>query len=110
MLTVGQKLWFVPREHYLGAPLEVTVEKLGRTWATMGASRYRINIATLAMDAGDGYGSIGQCYVDREAYEAERNRQAAWTALRGRCSNWGVKLHPDVTLADIEHATKLLKL
>lgn len=110
MLAVGQKLWFVPRERYLGAAREVEVLKVGRKWATTTSVRgYRVNIDTLIMDS-EGYGGVGQCYVDREAYEEECRRDKAWDALRHRLGSWSARRHPGVTVDDIEAAAKLLRI
>ena len=111
MLTIGQKLWFVPRERYNGAPYEVEITKVGRKWAqTIGRrSDYRVNVDTLAMDS-QGYGIVGQCYTDRDAYEAESQRQLRWDRLKSTLSGWSVKLHRDVTIEDMDAAAKLLRL
>jgi hypothetical protein len=82
-LAVGQELWFVPSQRYLGQPCAVTVAKVGRVWAYTGHRGYRINLQTLTVDSGsaDPY-RLGQCYLDRAAYEAEQERQRLWGALR----------------------------
>ncbi len=80
-LQVGQKLWFVPKNGS-GTPHEVTVEKIGRKWASIGR-RGRINLETLAVDGGE-YSSPGQCYEDRAAYETKVELQAAWSSLQNK--------------------------
>lgn len=79
-LTVGQKLWFVPERNYHGAPREVTVEKIGRVWATVNNAP-RVSLNTLMVDGG-GYDSPGRCHLSRDVWEAERKRQIAWSPLR----------------------------
>jgi hypothetical protein len=81
MLTVGQELWFVPHpDRARGTPHAVTVTKVGRKWAEIDNGKWRISVATLAVD-GAGYNAPARCYVSREAYEAEQERQALWRAL-----------------------------
>ena len=54
-LTVGQELWFVPRERYLGQPRMVKVTKVGRKWAVRSsantvrdeASRFGVSKSTI---------------------------------------------------------------
>lgn len=110
-LTVGQKLWFVPREkRTLGDSREVTVTRVGRSWADADGIRgYRIGIADLIVDEPK-YGGIGQCYVSREAYEIEHARDVVWDALQGRLRSWVIKRHPDVTVEDMKAACKLLRI
>jgi hypothetical protein len=75
-LTVGQTLWYVPRELRFQKPSEVTVQKIGRKWAQVDY-RLRIDVQTLIADGGD-YSSPGRCYLSREEYEAELARRDAW--------------------------------
>lgn len=111
MLTVGQKLWFIPQERYQGDPCEVTVTKVGRQWAAVdGTSQsYRVDIDSLVMDS-KGYGGVGRCYLSREMYESEKRRQTAWDNLQRRMGSWTTRLHPDVTVDDMQAAAKLLRL
>lgn len=80
-LTVGQELWFVYRERRRGASLSVKVTKVGRKWAQIDHGGYRIDVDTLNVD-GAGYAPPGQCWLTREAWEAEVKRQDAWGKLR----------------------------
>ena len=75
MFEVGQKLWFVWSERRIGEPREVTVEKVGRVWATL--DNHRRCDATGKVDGGQ-YQSPGHCYVSREVYELEQSRLNAW--------------------------------
>ena len=75
MFEVGQKLWFVRSEKRSGEPREVTVEKVGRVWATL-SNHLRCD-ATGKVDGGS-YQSPGHCYVNRGAYELEQARLIAW--------------------------------
>lgn len=104
-LQVGQKLWFVPNDRRSCAPYEVTVEKIGRKWASIGR-RGRINLETLAVDGG-GYSSPGQCYEDRAVYEAKVALQAAWSSFQNKVRHqWRV---PDgVTMDTIRVADSAL--
>ena len=75
MFEVGQNLWFVRSERRTGEPREVTVEKVGRVWATL--DNHQRCDATGKVDGGK-YQSPGHCYVSREVYELEQARLAAW--------------------------------
>lgn len=107
MLTVGQELWMVPRERHLGQPRFVKVVKVGRKWAELDCL-YRVNMETLSVDGG-GYTSPARCYLDKEAYEAEQERQRLWGVLRQRINNkWTA---PDgVTVEQIKIAAAELNL
>ena len=53
MIKTGQKLWFVPNyAQGFGKEREVTVGKVGRKWADIGA--HRIDAETLRADGGHG--------------------------------------------------------
>jgi hypothetical protein len=78
MFEVGQKLWFV-RSYRAGGPQEVTVEKVGRRWATLNI-RLRCD-ASGCVDGGQ-YSSPGHCYVSREAYELKMFRIGAWQGFK----------------------------
>lgn len=80
-LTVGQELWFVHREDRSGAPRTVTVTKVGRKWASIDYWGLRVDINTLVAQ-GNGYASPGRCWINREAWDAELEREAAWSKLR----------------------------
>jgi len=81
MLSVGQKLWFVPRR---GEAQEVEVIKVDRKWAYISGSRpdLRVDVETLSAD-GRGYSSPGQCHMDREAYELDVTRRKEWSEWYG---------------------------
>ena len=105
-LTVGQTLYYEPDARWDHVRRgEVTVAKIGRTWATLTDGR-RIDLATWAID-GSGYTSPGRCYPSREAWMAERNRVVAWGRLRDLLQLKYVP--PDsVTEAHIRDAAALL--
>lgn len=84
-LVVGQKLWYVPNRAR-ECPLEVTVEAVGRKWATIDR-RNRISVETLEAD-GAGYSSPGRCYLTRREWEDEQERLAAIRAFRSRVGEW----------------------
>lgn len=80
-LTVGQKLWYVPREkRNVWQAREVTVEKIGRKWASISHGR-RIDLEDWRVDGGQ-YSSPGRCYSSKEAWDAERARNMIWRTLR----------------------------
>jgi hypothetical protein len=102
MLTVGQKLWFVPYQRRVEAH-EVIVEKVGRKWASIGY--YRINIDTLKVDGGQ-YSSPGACYLSKEAYEAEIKLNQEWDAFRRLVdANYAPK---GITIERIKEAINIL--
>lgn len=78
-LIVGQKLWYVPTDRRWSYEREVTIKKIGRVWATLNSGE-RVNLVNLRVD-GKGYMSPGQCWPSREAWEAEKSRQEAWSTL-----------------------------
>lgn len=80
MIHEGQKLWMVHGDSRRSSSQEVTVTKIGRKWATIDFLRYRIDVDTLIIDGGK-HQSPGRCYVDRVAYEAERDTRNEWTDL-----------------------------
>lgn len=78
-LTVGQTLWYVPSGRH-GNPHEITVEKVGRKWAT--CSRFlRIDMETLAADGGN-YSSPGSCYLSKADHDAEVALEETWKRFR----------------------------
>lgn len=103
-LTVGQTLWLVPASRW-GKPHAVTVTKVGRKWAELGDRETRVNAETLYQDGGQ-YMSPGRCYVSQDAYEAERNADAAWNALKQAIQYIGRP--PSVAAHHIAHAAQLL--
>jgi hypothetical protein len=102
MLSVGQKLYWVPNRAYHLAEQEVVIEKVGRKWATF--DRYRIDINTLVAD-GHGYNSPGTCYLNKEIFIEERASGIAWRDLR---QSMNYNPPRGVVLADILQAMKLL--
>lgn len=104
MLQVGQTLYFVgsgrPARH--GA---VTVEKVGRKWATL-SNGHRIDLETHRADGGD-YSSPGRAYPSEAVYVAEQLTNAAFLKLKGKMG-WSA---PDgVKVQDIYEAARLLGL
>lgn len=80
-IKVGQKLWMVPRERYLGAPRFVTVTKVGRTWAHIDCHSYRVGLKSMKIDGGE-YTSPGRCYLTKEEHDRELERERVWRELR----------------------------
>jgi hypothetical protein len=89
MLTVGQQLWFVPSQRRCGSAEYVTVEKIGRKWATI-SNGYRIDLETLTADGGQ-YMSPGACWTTKEEWEAATERHQAWFNFRAAA---GVQYQP----------------
>lgn len=58
----------------------MTVNKVGRKWAAIDM-HMRIDINTLAADGGN-YSSPGQCYLSKEAYEAEVLLNETWDRFK----------------------------
>lgn len=108
-LKGGQKLWLVRSRHgrqkdYAGE--EIQIFRTGRDWAYFGpAGQERIRLDSLRID-GEG---DSRAYLSREAFDVERETDKAWEAL-----HFAVRARyrrPDgVTAADIDQATKLLRL
>lgn len=107
-LTVGQQLWFVYSDKRRRDPRYVTVAKVGRKYAEVNEMPYKIRLDDLAADDPN-YSSPGQCYLSKEAWEAEDALLEAW---RGFLDVVGRHWKPpaSVTLADIEQARRLLGL
>ena len=105
-LAVGQELWFVHRERRSGVPHAVTVTKVGRKWASISEWGIRIDIETMVADGG-GLSSPGRCWLSREAWEQEEERQKAWGRLREFFNRrWSA---PDgISIDAIRQATALL--
>ena len=105
-LTVGQKLWFVPSDRR-GNHSEVTVEKIGRKWATLDC-RYRIDLVSLRADGGE-YSSPGACYLNEQVYLEERMLLSAWNAFKRRIEH--IYQPPiGVDISNIQHVTNVLRL
>jgi hypothetical protein len=107
MLTVGQVLLFVPADNRWSGPYEVTVEKVGRRWATMSRGCGRVDINTLIVD-GAGYSSPGRCYLSREEWESRRRADAAWKALCRHMERARWKAPDHLNAADIAKAAEAL--
>lgn len=106
MLTIGQKLYFVPS--YNGyAAYEMTVKKLGRKWAHCSARAYqtvRIDIETLHAHEDD---ATGRTYLSQAEYEQELAVQAAWRDLRLKVAR-RYSEPTGLTVEAIQQAKKLL--
>jgi len=84
---IGDKLWYVPRERYMGSPRELTVTKVGRVWfETDGRRGLRFRIDTMQADGGQ-YISPGRAYWSREFYELESALDAEWEKFRNMILN-----------------------
>jgi hypothetical protein len=109
MLTVGQELWFVPGgRRYARQARDVRVIKIGRKWAYLDYSNYRIDKDTLYVDGGD-YISPGRCYLGKDLWEREQERSELWNAL-WRALHGSHKIPEGVSSADIRTAASILKL
>lgn len=74
-LTIGQVLHMPPSRRSTGWN-ELTVTKIGRTWATLGTYG-RCTLDTLLLDCG-GYSPI-QLYTSCEEFEQERELNKVWS-------------------------------
>ncbi|MFN7927898.1 MAG: hypothetical protein U0Y68_08115 [Blastocatellia bacterium] len=99
-LQPGQKLWYVPNWKQ-SAPRELTIEKIGRKWAT--TAYERVDLETLRVDGGQ-YGSPGQCYLSREAYETHQVTMRTWMNFCQRLTPTRTR----ATLEQIQQAAALL--
>lgn len=103
-LTPGMALWYVEDG---GRARSVTVETVGRKWATLvECPRERVEVAT-----GDvcerGYGRRGQVWLTRLAHEEDRYLRARWRDLAREVSG---PMPKGMTLETINNARRLLKL
>lgn len=105
--AVGDKLWMVPSQRYMGDAREVTVTKVGRKWLTLD-NGYRASAADMWLDGG-GYTSPGSCYASRAAWEAHKELCDAWEQLR-RDVDRERRPPPGVTAQLIWHARASLGL
>jgi hypothetical protein len=80
MYTVGQKLWLVPSQRYLGEPREIAITKVGRKWLTLDGGA-RADVDGLVLDGGQ-YSPPGYCYATRDEWEAEKALNDEWSKLR----------------------------
>ena len=83
----------------------VKITKIGRRWLEL-SNTYRVDALTLVADGGK-YSPPGRCFLNREAREAERARDAAWMLLRNKMSH---RAPIGVTAEHIAHAARLLGL
>ncbi len=104
-LTVGQTLYWVPYSHR-GQHSFVSVEKIGRKWAHL-SNHNRIELETLRADSGD-HSCPGQCWLSKEAHDAEKSRADAWHELLRKLRYMAPPA--GVTTDDIAAARKLLRL
>ena len=103
----GQKLYFEWSKYSSkrNTGEMVTITKIGRRWLEL-SNGHRADAATLCADGGK-YSAPGRCYLSREAREADRAREAAWTALSHKMQR---RAPGKVSAEDIAHATLLLGL
>ena len=104
-MKTGDILYWVPSEKYHMSEQDVVVGKVGRKWADISNSRYRINIVTLEADSG-GYSSPGRCYTDKNAFLLLRETKNAWDSLRRSIG----PLPDSVSLSAIIQAAELLRV
>lgn len=83
-VVVGQQLWFVPKQNgRREQPRFMTVTKVGRTWLQLSEFNLRAEIETgLVFECHSRQCSLGQCYVDRDRWQAEDELRSAWDAFR----------------------------
>lgn len=105
-LKVGQELVYVPSDSR--RPIQrVTIEKIGRKWATLSKHYGRIDLATLQVDGGD-YSSPGRCWVSEEAHTQFVAATKEW---REFCQLiWGYSPPASLTADKIREARKILGL
>lgn len=105
-LTVGQKLFYVPRNRFGGEPREVTVVKIGRKWAHLDLPDERIDRETLEVYSG-GYMAHAKVWRSREEWEVATRLEGDWGAFMKWLRNkWQVP--EGVTSSDIRTAAKAL--
>lgn len=103
-LKVGDELYCVP-QYRLGYPRIVTIEKIGRTWATLARSEGRIRLSSWELDSRQ-FTSSGRCYENEEEYlEYQRRKDARLAFARARAYT---TMPEELTLDDLrEIAHKL---
>lgn len=81
MIQVGQKLlvYKTDRRYRDNPPREVTVEKIGRKYATIDHGR-RVNLETMFIDCGH-FTPDERCYLSAEDRQNELDLEAAWHRL-----------------------------
>lgn len=107
MLTVGQKLWFVPS--YNPRPYEVEVKKVGRKWAhtERNFQTMRIDVKTMRPHENDG---SGQCYLSQQHYEGYLAKEKAWREFAQVIEKWRWRCPESVTVEKIMEVRNLLGL
>lgn len=105
MLTVGQKLWFVPS--YNVRPYEVEIKKIGRKWAhtERNFQTLRIDIETMRPHENDG---SGQCYLSQQHYEDYQAREKAWREFTSAVDKQKWRCPDGVTVEKIMEIRNLL--
>lgn len=117
MLTIGQKLYYVPSNRFRHTnPHEVTVTATGRKWVTIEIDsvtkrtmRFESTDTRMYLDGGQ-HSSLGRCYLSKEDYETEQAINARWRSF----AKW-IECHRGdaphgVTIERIEQAEALLKV
>lgn len=105
MFKVGQKLWFVRNEKRSGAPMEVTVQSVGRKWFQLD---FRLRCDASGLVDGGQYQSPGHCYISKEAYELECARLEVWWKFKRSLE---YKPMPDsLTIEELAQISATLKI
>lgn len=100
-IVVGQKLWWVPSDAAY-SPQGVTVECVGRKWASLSNAR-RVLLSTLnACDI-----PHGRCWLSEDDAKAGTDASAAYSRLR---NSLGWRPEEGVTQDDILEAARLLRI
>lgn len=103
-LTPGQVVWYVP-VFPMGEP--VTVEKVGRKWATMVGRKERIEVATGRVTE-PGYGLRGNVWESEADFEVWYRTVESWRAFE---RDIATRSRPaQATLENIAAARRLLGL
>ena len=88
-ITVGQQLWFVPKHIRPDGrgeqPRFMAVTKIGRKWLQIDWLNRRASIETgVVFHEHSLERSLGHCYADRDAHQAEADLAKAWQEFRQR--------------------------
>lgn len=86
-LKVGDKLWHV-QSYGRDSGREVTVKKVGRTWADIGGFGSRLNLETMRVCDRSGV-SNSLCWPSQAAYIAEIHRNNLISAFRAAVGIFG---------------------
>lgn len=105
--SVGQTLWWVGRNNSKSQG-KVTIKKVGRVWLEL-SNNHRVDIETLLAD-GKGYSAPGECWFDRETYQAHADLHKAWQKLIYTMSGQYGRIPKGVTAEDVNKASELLGL